>query len=92
MALDINQSDLMLDLDDLVAHTMEYPDAGDHDVFAHYVEKDIAIEAVVNGWPVVALCGKIWIPYRDPEKYPICPICQEMFDGLMNLADPLDGQ
>ncbi len=53
-------------------------ESGDHDRFAHYVEKGEATEALVNGWPVVALCGKVWIPSRDPEKYPICPTCKDI--------------
>ena len=60
---------------------------GDHDVFAHYVERDLIAEATIMGWPLVALCGKVWVPFRDPEKYPICPICQDMLDGLEDLAD-----
>lgn len=59
-------------------------DSGDHDVFAHYVEKDDVVEAMVNGWPVVALCGKIWVPFRDPEKYPICPICEEILRDMLS--------
>jgi len=31
---------------------------------------------------VKALCGKNWIPSRDPEKYPICPTCKEIHAGL----------
>ena len=56
--------------------------SGDHDVFAHYAEKDLITEALINGTPVVALCGKVWIPFRNPEKYPVCPICQEILDKL----------
>ena len=55
---------------------------GDHDRFAHYVERDQITEAIVNGIPVIALCGKIWIPSRDPDKYPVCPACKEIFDAL----------
>jgi len=55
---------------------------GDHDRFAHYVEKDQITEAIVLGLPVIALCGKIWIPSRDPDKYPICPSCKEIFDSF----------
>ena len=57
---------------------------GDHDVFAHYVEKEEVADAVIYGWPVVALCGKIWIPYRDPSKYPICPTCQKILQDMMS--------
>ena len=34
------------------------------------------------GTPVVALCGKVWVPSRDPEKYPVCPECKEAWEGL----------
>jgi hypothetical protein len=57
---------------------------GDHDVYAHYVEKDQITDAVVNGYPVVALCGKIWIPHRDPEKYPVCPECKEIYESIQH--------
>jgi len=53
---------------------------GDHERYAHYVRKDKVVESAVMGTPVVALCGKVWIPSRDPEKFPICPECKEIFD------------
>jgi hypothetical protein len=28
------------------------------------------------------LCGKKWIPNRDPEKFPICPTCKEIHATL----------
>jgi hypothetical protein len=55
---------------------------GDHDRFAHYVSKEDAARAYIEGTPVKALCGKLWVPSRDPEKYPVCPECKEMFDAL----------
>jgi len=57
-------------------------DDGDHERFSHYVEKDKLAEAMIMGTPVVALCGKVWVPSRDPEKYPTCPECQEVWEGL----------
>ena len=56
------------------------PDHGDHERFAHYVDRDKATEATVLGTPVVALCGKVWVPSRDPKKYPVCPECQRLYD------------
>ena len=53
---------------------------GDHERFAHYVDRDKATEATVLGTPVVALCGKVWVPSRDPKKYPVCPECQRLYD------------
>jgi len=55
-------------------------DEGDHDRFAHYVEKGKLTEALVNGTPVIALCGKIWVPSRDPSRFPLCPECKRLFD------------
>ena len=31
---------------------------------------------------VVALCGKKWIPNRDPERYPICQTCADIRKAL----------
>jgi hypothetical protein len=55
---------------------------GDHDRFAHYVQKDKIVESAVMGTPVVALCGKVWVPGRDPSKYPVCPDCLKVYKGL----------
>lgn len=58
----------------------------DRDRFAHYVEKDQVAEAYIMGTPVIALCGKIWVPSRDPEKFPICPECKELL-ALLFLSE-----
>ena len=64
------------------------PDHGDHERFAHYADRDKITEATVLGTPVVALCGKVWVPSRDPKKYPVCPECQRLYElgpeGRMN--------
>jgi hypothetical protein len=57
-------------------------DEGDHERFSHYVDKHKLTEATVMGTPVVALCGKVWVPSRAPEKFPVCPECKEIFEGL----------
>jgi hypothetical protein len=57
---------------------------GDHERFSHYVIKPkdyrgsasaYITDAIVNGFPVMAVCGKVWVPSRDPQNYPICPDC-----------------
>jgi hypothetical protein len=53
-------------------------DAGDHDRYAHYVPKSALNRALVTGEAVVALCGKVWVPHRDPERFPVCPTCKEI--------------
>jgi Protein of unknown function (DUF3039) len=60
----------------------EQVEAGDHERFAHYVQKDKIVESAVMGAPVIALCGKVWIPNRDPGKFPVCPQCKAIFEGL----------
>lgn len=55
---------------------------GDHERFAHYVPKDKIVESAVTGEPVRALCGKLWTPSRDPSRFPVCPECQEIHNGL----------
>lgn len=57
-------------------------EAGDHERFAHYVRKDKIVESAVLGAPVIALCGKVWVPNRDPQRFPVCPECQEIFNAL----------
>ena len=61
-------------------HTDHRLDEGDHDRFAHYVDKARLTEALVVGTPVIALCGKVWVPSRDPSRFPICPECKRLFD------------
>jgi hypothetical protein len=64
---------------------------GDHERMSHIVlegfrpnEGDFVsagtsvVEGIVNGTPVRALCGKIWVPSRDPKRYSLCPTCAEI--------------
>ena len=55
---------------------------GDHERFAHYVRKEKVLESAMTGEPVTALCGKVWVPGRDPNKFPVCPQCKEIYEGL----------
>ena len=68
---------------------------GDHERMAHIVlegwrPKDgeyipagpSVVEGIVNGTAVKALCGKVWVPSRDPKKYPVCPTCKEIAQTL----------
>lgn len=57
-------------------------DEDDDQRFSHYVKRDDAMRAAVDGVPVVALCGKTWVPVRDPDRFPVCPKCAELMDLL----------
>jgi hypothetical protein len=62
--------------------TREQLEPGDHERYAHYVRKDKIVASAVTGQPVVALCGKVWTPTRDPSKYPVCPACKAIYEQL----------
>lgn len=60
----------------------EQIEAGDHERFSHYVKKEKILESAMTGTPVKALCGKKWLPGRDPEKFPVCPDCKRIYEEL----------
>ena len=61
---------------------LAFDEGGDHDRFAHYVRKDKILPSAVDGTPVIALCGKKWVPGRDPQRFPVCPECKEIYESL----------
>lgn len=67
----------VLERTDLDSETEE-----DEPKFAHYAESVSVTEGYVLGTPVLALCGKLFIPSRDPKKFPLCPICKEIAEAL----------
>ena len=69
--------------------TVEQVEPGDHERFAHYVRKEKIVDSAISGKPVIALCGKVWVPGRDPNKFPVCPVCKEIYEGL---REPQDGR
>ena len=66
----------------------EQIEEGDHERFSHYVQKEKILASALSGKPVIALCGKVWVPGRDPQRFPVCPTCKEIFEGL---RPPEDG-
>ncbi len=60
----------------------ELSEDGDHDKFSHYVPKDKIVESAVTGKPVRALCGKKWTPNSNPERFPVCPSCKEIYEKM----------
>ncbi|MQA84690.1 MAG: DUF3039 domain-containing protein [Streptosporangiales bacterium] len=70
---------------------LSHGDDGDHERFSHYVDKNKIVESAVTGTAVVALCGKVWVPSRDPQRYPICPACKEIWESLPEGSDTPSG-
>ena len=60
----------------------EMLEEGDHERFSHYAPKDKIVQSAVTGKPIRALCGKLWVPSRDPEKFPDCPTSKEVYEKL----------
>lgn len=56
---------------------------GNHDRFAHYVDKNDIVVATFNGTPVTALCGKVWVANKSPEKLPVCPDCKYIYENVV---------
>ncbi len=62
--------------------TEQRTEDGDHERFSHYVPRETLTEAMVMGTPCVALCGKVWVPSRDPERFPVCPDCKDIWEQM----------
>ncbi|MCW1248740.1 DUF3039 domain-containing protein [Acaricomes phytoseiuli] len=60
----------------------EQLEPGDAERFSHYVRKEKILESALSGESVIALCGKVWTPGRDPKKFPVCPQCKAIYEGL----------
>ena len=60
----------------------ESDESDDSNHFAHYADKSKITEGHVLGTPVIAICGRIFVPSRDPEKFPVCPICKKIMEAL----------
>ena len=74
---------------------VELTDEGDHDRFTHIVLEGFqpkkgdfiptgnsVVEGMINATPVRALCGKVWVPNLDANKYPLCPTCKEVAESM----------
>jgi hypothetical protein len=50
---------------------------------AHYVDKDRIVDALVEGFALMTLCGIMLRPGRaDPLKLPVCPACKNEFEKI----------
>jgi len=48
------------------------------------------LEARINGTPIEALCGHVWVPARDPLQLPVCQACKEVYDMFKIFNDGLN--
>lgn len=80
----------MSSIDELTRPDLAHTDGADRERFAHYVAHPdkgraaaMVTEAQVTGVPIEALCGKKWVPSRDPRRFPVCPECKEIKAALL---------
>ena len=45
---------------------------------AHYARSEDIVRATVTGEPIQALCGAVFVPTRDPSRFPVCEPCQKV--------------
>jgi hypothetical protein len=48
------------------------------------------LEARINGTPLEALCGHVWVPSRDPKQVPMCQKCKEIYETYRMFNDGLN--
>ena len=49
----------------------------------------VVLEARINGTPVEALCGFVWVPSRDPRQLPVCEECKSIYEMYRAFNDGL---
>lgn len=71
----------MSEIDTITERPTENVEEGDHERCAHIVvPKSAVTEAYITGTPVRAICGKLWTPNRDPEQFPVCQGCIDVYE------------
>ena len=48
------------------------------------------LDARVNGTPIEALCGYVWVPSRDPRQLPVCQACKDVYELYRGFNDNLN--
>ncbi len=53
-----------------------------HIVHSNGKAADKVFASFVEGTPVEALCGRVFVPSRDASRYPVCEECKAIKDEL----------
>ena len=48
------------------------------------------LAARIEGTPLEALCGHVWVPSRDPRNLPLCQACKEVYSLYREFNDGLN--
>lgn len=47
----------------------------------------VVLAARIEGTPLTALCGHVFVPQRDPKVLPVCQTCKDIYE-LERMMDP----
>ncbi|MFM2182631.1 MAG: hypothetical protein RJB61_925 [Actinomycetota bacterium] len=82
----------------VVPDTEKVPQTGEP-IAAHIVKTEPGenaaakvLEARINGTPIEALCGHVWVPSRDPKQLPLCQECKAIYEMYRAFNDGLGEQ
>ena len=50
----------------------------------------VVLRARIEGTPVTALCGYVFVPQKDPKLLPVCPQCREIYDLMRMMNEHLN--
>ena len=82
----------------VVPDTEQVPQTGEP-IAAHIVKTEPGenaaakvLEARINGTPIEALCGHVWVPSRDPKQLPLCQECKAIYEMYRAFNDGLGEQ
>ena len=70
--------------------TLVSMEPGDHELLSHYVSKKDLEAAIFSGIPATALCGKKWLPTKDPNRFPVCKECKDIYESMGELHAAAD--
>jgi len=80
---------------EVLPDTEQIPETGEP-IVAHIVKTEPGenaaakvLEARINGTPLEALCGHVWVPSRDPKQVPMCQECKDIYDTYRVFNDGL---
>jgi len=48
---------------------------------AHIVTQKDLIHSQLTGQAIRALCGKMWVPKRNPDEFPLCQACVDVLNA-----------
>ena len=66
--------DPVLDIVEDITEDLEFEEP----TVCHLITKEDAMNGYINGVAITALCGHVFVPTRDPNKFPLCQKCIEV--------------